>query len=128
MLKVWLIFFAVTFILETPVYVLALRRVTGSIYKGVLASLVVNVSTHPVVWFVLPRLFVDDQVKYTLVAEGFAVSVEAVILIVACRVLGWEHRPWLWLFGLAFLANATSVAGGMIGFEVLEQLGVQLGG
>jgi hypothetical protein len=128
LLKLWLIFFAVTFTLETPVYILALRRVTGSIFKGALASLVVNLSTHPVVWFVLPKLFTDDQVKYTLTAEGFAVSVEALILIVACRVLGWEHRPWLWMLGLAFLANATSVAGGMIGFEVLERLGVSLGG
>jgi hypothetical protein len=126
LLKVWLIFFAVTFVLETPVYVLALRRVTGSILKGALASLIVNLCTHPVVWFALPRLFVDDQVKYTLTAEGFAVSVEAAILIVTCRVLKWEHRPWLWLLGLAFLANATSVAGGMIGFEVLERLGISL--
>jgi hypothetical protein len=123
----WLVVFGVTYILELPIYALGLR---GSVAfaRVVFVALVLNLATHPVVWFVLPKLFANNQIHYVLVAEAFAVTVEGVLLWLIARWQRWPERccSWLWCTGLAFVANAFSAALGEVGYTVLEGLGVSL--
>jgi hypothetical protein len=120
---IWLAIFALTCVLELPVYVLFLRRVLP-IGWGLLLLLALNLSTHPIVWFLLPRLL-PNQVHYVLVAEAFAVLVEGLLLIAVTR---WRRLPnWnaLALIGLSFLANAGSATvGELLGYRLLGWLGL----
>lgn len=121
----WLVVFAVTYLCELPIYALGLR---GSVAfaRALLVTLVLNLATHPVVWFVLPKVFGDDAVHYVLVAEAFAVTVEGVVLWLIARWQRWPERSWLWFIGLAFVANAFSATLGEVGYVVLGRLGVSL--
>jgi hypothetical protein len=122
-LTVWLVLFTLTCLLELPVYVLPLRPVLP-LRWGLLLLLVLNLATHPIVWFVLPRIF-ENQVHYVLVAEAFAVIVEGLILGGLARRRRWEGWGWLSMMGLAFLANACSATiGEIIGYPIVGWLGL----
>lgn len=120
MLALWGKAFAMTITLETPLYILGLRQVIG-VLRTLVASLLVNLVTHPLVWFVLPRLF-PEQVHYALASEALAITVEALMLAGACRLLRAPPRSWVWFFGLSFLVNAASAILGQIGFLMLGSL------
>lgn len=120
----WLKIFTLTYAVETPIYGAALRSQLAWRWT-LLLSLLLNLATHPIVWFVLPRLF-DNQVTFALFAEAFAVTVEALILAAAARLREWPRREWLWCFGLAFVANAISATAGEVLYYVLDKLGVRL--
>jgi hypothetical protein len=104
----WLAAFAVTQIIEMPIYVFALRERPW--VQRLALAFGASAITHPFVWFLFPRL-VEDYWTMVALAETFAVVVEAV---------------WLWRFGLkrailwTLLANGTSVG---IGFA-LYALGI----
>jgi len=122
MWKVWLYIFALTCLLELPVYLWLLRHVV-CVPWGLLLCLALNLATHPIVWFVLPGLL-ENQQHYVLVAEAFAVGVEALILIALAHFRRWD-LPWLSLVGVAFLANAFSATlGELVGYRLLQWLGV----
>jgi hypothetical protein len=120
----WLKIFTLTYVIETPIYGAALREQLAWRWS-LLLSLILNLATHPIVWFLLPRIFVN-QINYALFAEAFAVTVEALIIAAAARLREWPRREWLWCFGLAFVANAVSATVGEVLYYVLEKLGVQL--
>jgi hypothetical protein len=123
MLKMWVYIFSLTCLLELPIYVGLLRRVVRLPW-GLLLCLVLNLLTHPLVWFVLPNLL-ENQVHYVLVAEAFAVVTEGLALLGIARWRRWEGWPWLSLFGVAFFANAFSAAVGEIGgYHLLGWLGL----
>ena len=123
MLKPWAILFAMTYLLELPIYQGLLRRVVR-LRQGLLLCLALNVATHPIVWFVWP-IVLENQLHYVLVAEAFAVLVEATLLWGMARWKRWPDGSWLSFVGVAFLANAFSVAVGEIaGYPLLHALGL----
>jgi hypothetical protein len=119
----WLAIFTLTCLLELPIYLVPLRRVLP-LRWGLLVLLALNLATHPIVWFVLPRIF-ENQVHYVLIAEAFAVLVEGLLLGALSR---WRHWPgWggLSLIGLAFMANAWSATlGELTGYRLIGWLGL----
>ncbi len=52
----WLRGFALTLLVETPIALPLLARVEPSRVRRALAVLLVNLATHPLVWFFFPRL------------------------------------------------------------------------
>ena len=124
MLVPWLIAFVTTQVVEVPIYMRALLerggRVTGEapVFARWPAALAVafaaSAITHPIVWFVWPRVISGDYVLMVAVAEAFAILAEAAWL----RAFGLR-RALLW----AGFANAASVVFGMI----LDRVGCGLG-
>lgn len=98
----WLAAFAITQAVEMPVYVRAQPGATWARRLGVAAA--ASTITHPFVWFVAPKVVPSGWVVMVLVAETFAVLVEA---------------AWLRAFGVrvailwALCANALSVGVGL---------------
>lgn len=119
-LSTWPEAFLFTQAIEVPIYVLAMRhaiarsaskfptRLGWQLAVAFGASLV----THPLVWFVIPRLpatFADPMqayVEYVVRAEAFAVAVEAFYF----RLLGAAsaRRALVW----SLLANGLSAGSG----------------
>jgi len=97
----WLAAFALTQAVEAPVVWAAQPGVAWK--RRLLVALGGSTLTHPIVWFVMPRL-VTDWTTMVLVAETFAVVAEALWM----RAFGIERAFW-W----ALLANALSVAIGL---------------
>lgn len=78
LLQTWLGAFLLTIVTELPVLLVILRRHVA-LPKVLGVGLAVNLVTHPIVWFVLPRLLLS-KTSYLLVAEAFALVVEAGLL------------------------------------------------
>lgn len=79
----YLILFGLTYLLETPVFYLFLRkrRALSEILK---ISLMLNLATHPLVGIAFPRLSYQmgwDFSQYVAFSEVFAPTVEFLILI-----------------------------------------------
>jgi hypothetical protein len=94
--KPWLVAFAVTQLVEVPIY-----RSAGASWLGAFGA---SCITHPVVWFVIPRFLGRHYEAQLVVSEGFAVALEAAWL----ASLGVK-RPIEW----AFAANAASFCAGL---------------
>lgn len=120
-LAAWLAAFFFTQAVEVPIYVVALWR--GSPARGAgpeasaaearsllalyLIGFGASALTHPIVWFMFPRLPIDSYVTMVACAEVFAVVVEGVYL----RALGVVRlRRGLML---SLLANAASASLGL---------------
>lgn len=107
----WLAAFALTSIIEVPIYMRALLKREGdapalaSRPAALAVAFAASAITHPVVWFVMPRLIPGRYVLMVLVAECFAIAVEAAWL----RGFGLR-RALLW----ATFTNATSVVAGFL--------------
>ncbi len=106
-LSTWIGAFALTSLVEAPIYVAALR---GSFvdeplpwWKAIMWAVLASALTHPVVWFVFPFVVPAPWLVIVLVAEIFAITVEALWLS-----LTGLRDPLLW----ALFANASSVAVG----------------
>ena len=97
----WLAAFALTQAVEMPVVWRAQPGVAWR--RRLLVAAGGSALTHPIVWFVMPRL-VSDWTLMVVVAETFAVVAEALWM----RAFGIERALW-W----ALLANSLSVAIGL---------------
>jgi len=133
-LRSYAIAFALTQIVEVPIYVIALSRsrppggVRRSFGSRVGIGFGASVITHPIVWFVMPAVSMwiygavvgaggpglgtlGRTLAYGGLAEGFAIVVEALYL----RAFAVKHAVW-WAAG----ANAASV---VIGTALVWGLG-----
>ncbi len=104
----WLSAFALTQAVELPIYVRALRERPPAIERlgpALAVAFAASLLTHPIVWFVIPKLVPGEWLTMVLVAEAFAIAAEA---------------AWLRAFGLrralawAAFANAASVLVGLV--------------
>lgn len=121
--------FAITQIVEVPIYLRALRHREPPLSWPRRASIAFGASlfTHPIVWFVMPALSMSlyatalhagapnlgetgRTLLYGALAEGFAVIAEALYLK-AFRAT----RPLVW----SALSNATSVVVGTLIVQLL---------
>lgn len=97
--------------IETPVYVLLLRRSFRSWLAPLVVSIFLQLATHPLLWRFFPRdgdywtAFFTFETGVVLV-EGGLVS----LLLWRMR----ERRPFVRGFATAFLANALSAAIGLL--------------
>lgn len=99
----WLSAFALTQLVETPIYMRALAHRT-SLPERALLAFGASALTHPIVFWIFPRLFALDYWAGVAAAELFAVAVEALYL----SRLGVE-RSVLW----SLMANGASVVAGL---------------
>ena len=100
----WLLAFALTQLIEAPIYTWALRRAERPWLSAILIALGASAITHPFVWFAFPAL-IDHDVIRLVVSELFAYGVE----------FGWlalfrVPRAWLW----AAAANGASFGFGLV--------------
>ncbi len=101
----WAAAFAVTQLVEVPIYLRAQRASGASPLLRLAVALGASASTHPIVWFVVPRMWRGHSyLAMVLFAETFAVLAEALWLsrFQVPRALAWS-----------FAANAASVAVGL---------------
>lgn len=117
-MSAWLLAFAFTQLIEAPIYIRALlERLPDQapVFERWPLALAVafgaSALTHPIVWFVMPKLIPGSWLTMVLVAELFAITVEA---------------AWLRAFGLrrslawAAFANAASLT---VGFLLRQAFG-----
>jgi len=98
-LTAWLSAFLFTQVVEIPIY-------RGLAKVGWLPAFGASALTHPIVWFVIPRLWPGSYWGMVAVAEAFAVAAEALYL----GLLFQAKRPLLW----ALVANAASAGLGFL--------------
>ena len=96
---------ALTLAIEVPIYTLFLMKMYEQPgRRAATAGLLVNLATHPVVWFVLYPLL-EPRAGYTgyaMIAELFAWGTEALLLSI------WSGRRDGRLAVLSLLANGAS--------------------
>src|SRR6187551_27522 len=106
LLRAWLIAFAITVASELLLAV-PLLAPGGSRPRRVTAVCLAQLATHPSVWFIWPLLGLPRPL-FLLIAEGFAVLVEASIYRFGFDRLGWSR-----CFAASALANGVSVFVGL---------------
>jgi hypothetical protein len=105
----WLAAFALTEIVEVPIYWRALARSPETRVQPPAVRFAIafgaSLLTHPFVWFVFPRLHLGlTYIERSLLSELFAWGFETLWF----RFFGLE-RAWLW----SLAANSASVAVGL---------------
>lgn len=106
MTLLWFAAFVWTIALELPVYV-ALTRFRAW-WMPVAVTVGVNALTHPLLWFVFPRI--HPFAVFVLAGEASVIAVEALIL----AALG-VRRPLV----VSFAANATSAVLGWLALQLM---------
>jgi hypothetical protein len=104
--RAWLAVFALTQLVEVPVVVALARRAEPRRARLVVVALLATALTHPVVWFVLPRLGLT-YVAYVWLAELFAWLTEAALYARALPALGAPRAILISLAANAASAGAT---------------------
>jgi hypothetical protein len=104
----WLRAFGLTVATEAIFAAPLLRRSESSLARRLGAVLLVNLATHPLVWFLFPGLALPHATRVGL-SETFAVGCEAAAYLVIWPALG-ARRAVL----VAVVANAASLACGLL--------------
>ncbi|APR75547.1 Hypothetical protein A7982_00893 [Minicystis rosea] len=110
----WLSAFLFTQAVEVPIYLTALRRAPADVeapFTGtaaLAAAFSASLITHPIVWFLIPRIPASSYVEMALRAETFAVVVEGIYLYALGAM---RLRPALLT---SLIANAISVSLGLL--------------
>jgi hypothetical protein len=105
----WFRAFLLTVAVELPVVAILLRRFEPDRLRLVLLILLANLASHPAVWFIWTQLFLVGTPEYVVVAEGWAVAIEAVFYWAVFRGLpGWRALV------VALVANAASLVVGQL--------------
>jgi hypothetical protein len=104
----WLFGFALTLVLELPIYVLALRRPLGGVARALTVGVAVNVATHPLAW----TLAVGHRLPWVAI-EALVTVAEAAMIFAAARALG-RRLPIHESFLVSLAANALSAGVGLL--------------
>ncbi len=116
-LLLWLKAFLFGQAIEVPIYVLALRRAPqrrgDSPWRLFWIAFGATALTHPVVWWVFPYLVVGPYWLLGVLAESFAVAVEAVY------IYAFGVRGPLWALLVSILANGLSCGLGLLSRQCL---------
>ena len=115
----WFAAFLLTLAIEIPIAGYLLRRVEPDRVRLMILIAFANLATHPIVWYVITQLFLIGTWEYLLVAESWAVAVEALFYAVAFRGIGPRRA-----IAVAVIANAASfIAGAIVGNRWPEVFG-----
>ena len=104
----WLRAFGVTVATEAIVAVPLLRRSESSLGRRLAAVVLVNLATHPLVWFLFPGLALPYATRVGL-SETFAVGCETAAYLVIWPGLGPRRAVFV-----SLVANAASLACGLL--------------
>ena len=103
----WLRYFAVTVAIELLVAIPLLRG-QASLARRAAAVVVANLASHPIVWFVLPRM-ISPRASMIATAETWAIASETVVY-----ALVFPGLPRLRAVGVSAVANAVSFLAGVV--------------
>jgi hypothetical protein len=103
----WLLAFVATVLLEATVVAMATRDLDVSLRRRLGVVFLGQALTHPLVWFVFPRLPGPPEAWFW-VSELVAVLLEAILYARALSGVGALRA-----FGLSALANALSLGAGV---------------
>ena len=112
--KAWAVAFIWTLALELPVVVLLTRRGFRTWWGPCVAAAVVNLITHPSLWFSFPRF--EPYATWLLVAEGVVWTTEAALLSVILMRRLPARQAWAHGTAAAVAANALTTAVGLLFF------------
>ena len=104
----WLRAFAITLAVEAAVATPLLGRAERSWVRRLGAVLLVNLATHPLVWFLFPGLAARHAIRVAL-SEVWALAAEGGGYLVVLPSLGARRA-----FAIALLANGASFAVGLL--------------
>ena len=111
----WLEAFIWTLAIELPLVVLTMRRSVSKWWIPVLLAVVVNTTTHPLLWFVFPRF--GDYATWVTIAEAFVWFTEAIMLtFLVAPDVGLKRAAIIGPIA-AIVANAASTAVGLLFFQ-----------
>jgi hypothetical protein len=103
----WLKAFLFTQTVEIPVYVFVARG-SAKIWRAALAGAACTGLTHPLFWFVWPRV-VHDYTAYIVSGELIVTVVESAVFYLLSRPVSARLA-----IAAAFLANTASFGGGLL--------------
>lgn len=106
----WLTAFVWTLAIELPIYTLAIGRCLPRWWSVVALVVAINAVTHPMLWFVFPRL--EPTWWYLVAGELTVTAIEIALVAIATR------RPARAL-AAACLANLASLAAGSVLWRVV---------
>ncbi len=98
----WLRAFALTVLIEVPLWAWLLRPRFERLYEALFVALILQVITHPALWFVAPRF--EPYWAWVVVMELCVLTVEAGV---AAAVMG-RGPGWGATIRLAFLASLVA--------------------
>ena len=104
----WLRAFALTVIIELLVATPLLAAGGATWRRRAAIVLLVNLASHPIVWFVFPELALPGTARLGL-AEAWALGLEATAYALVWPELGKRRA-----FGVSALANGASLALGLV--------------
>jgi len=104
----WLRAFALTASIEVPIAAWLFARAEPSVRRRLGVAFLANLVSHPVVWFVLPRIFVSYP-RMVVAAESWAVASEAIFYALVFPNAGPSRA-----FGVSALANGASLGVGLL--------------
>jgi hypothetical protein len=107
----WTRAFAATVALEWAVAIPLLRPVEPSLARRAVVILLVNFSTHPLVWFFFPHLGLS-WMQGVFLAEIWAYGFETVGYRTIFQGMTWRRAA-----GVSFAANTLSLLVGLLGME-----------
>ena len=111
----WLSAFVVTCLVETPYYVgfaVGFRRLAW--HRAILASLALQMMTHPVLWLIWPFVEPDAYGK-PVSYEVLVVIAETIVILVEGTLLALMWRgAWGRAYLASFVANAASTLVGIL--------------
>jgi len=107
----WTRAFAATVALEWAVAIPLLRAVEPSLPRRAVAILLVNFSTHPLVWFFFPHLGLT-WTQGVILAEIWAYGFETVGYRTIFQGMTWRRAA-----GVSVAANTLSLLVGLLGME-----------
>lgn len=106
----YLLVFFKTYTFELPLYYVFLRK-SWNMPKILLVNLVINLATHPIIYLLMPIIFLRfdmNYLQYLVIAEIFAPAVEAILLSRVFKI------SWKTAVAAALVANLFSWTAGVI--------------
>ncbi|TNF27832.1 MAG: hypothetical protein EP329_18955 [Deltaproteobacteria bacterium] len=108
----WLRAFALTVLIEVPIYTLFLQRFGRPVVAVVLVAIGLQVATHPALWFVAPRF--EPYWAWVLTMELLIWLVEGLLAGLAIDHPTGRGRAFAVGLLASLSANATSTLFGLI--------------
>lgn len=107
----WLEAFALTLAIEVPIYAALLRRCAGSWLAAIALGVVLQVATHPALWFLAPRF--EPYWAWVVTMEVLVWLIEGVLAGLAIKHPKGKRYALAYGLFASLCANATSTLIGL---------------
>ena len=113
----WLRAFILTVLVEVPVATYLLRRADPQPWRTAALVFFANLASHPLVWYVWTQVFLFDSTPFVVVAETWAIALEAVFYFIAFRDLPLSRAVLV-----SLIANVASFAVGRLVMQLWPEV------